>query len=277
MTISSEARFAVWPRLSRHWSHVGPPLRPSAEDVAFVNSVLADLAGAQPGRPVTSILLGVTPELAAMLAPTRTFEIDHSFEMIIWAAAECTQNPLASTVVADWKAMPVRGNVADFVVGDGCYSTAEFPEGYRQLSSEVVRVLRSGGKFVIRLFVTPETAETAEAVIEDLKNGRIGNCEVLRWRLNMALQESTTAGVRLGDTFTYWQGTGLRSFVTNVLGWPPLALDVMEAYRDMNTRFTFPTLAQVRGVLTEHFYEIDCLVPHYEIGERCPTLVLERR
>jgi SAM-dependent methyltransferase len=277
MTISSEARFAVWPRLSRHWSHVGPPLRPSAEDVAFANSALADLAGAQPDRAVTSILLGVTPELAAMLAPTRTFEIDHSFEMIAWAAAECTQNPLASAVVADWNAMPVRGNVADFVVGDGCYSTAEFPEGYRQLSSEVARVLRPGGRFVIRLFVTPESNETPEAVIADLKSGRIGNCDVLRWRLNMALQESTTAGARLGDTFAYWHRTGLTSFVTGVLGWPTAAVDVMKAYRDMDTRYTFPTLVQARGVLTEHFCEIDCFVPNYEIGERCPTMVLERR
>jgi SAM-dependent methyltransferase len=275
MTISSETRFAVWPRLSRHWSHVGPPLRPSAEDVAFANSVLADLA-AQLERPVTSILLGVTPELAAMLAHTRTFEIDHSIEMIAWAAAECTQ-PLASAVVADWNAMPVRGDVADFVVGDGCYSTAEYPEGYRQLSSEVARVLRPGGRFVIRLFVTPETGETPEAVIDDLKNCRIGSCDVLRWRLNMALQESTTAGARLGDTFAYWQGTGLTSFVTGVLGWPSAVVDVIEAYRDMETRYTFPTLAQARGVLTEHFCETDCLVPHYELGERCPTLVLERR
>ena len=83
----------------------------------------------------------------------------------------------------------------------------------------------------MRLFVLPATAETTDAVIGDMKRGQIGNFNVLRWRLNMALQPSTAAGVRLADTWKYWNSAQVdKRFLTDDLGWPIETLHVIDAY-----------------------------------------------
>ena len=267
----------TWQRLSKHWSHVGPPLRPAREDVAFAASVLRSLPQYDEVGRLLSILLGVTPELAAILTGTRGLQIEHSIDMINWAMVCHGIGPSTLPVVADWYRLPVPDESADLVMGDGCYSMVSYPDGYARLSREIARALRPGGKCVMRLFVLPDAAETADAVIGDLKRGQIGNFNVLRWRLNMALQPSTAAGVRLADTWKCWNSAQVdMRFLTDDLGWPIETLRVIDAYRDSDTRYTFPTLADARGAISPFLCETACYFPSYEIGDRCPTVVLER-
>ena len=54
-------------------------------------------------------------------------------------------------------------------------------------------------------------------------------------------------------------------------------LDTVRAYRGVDTRYTFPTRMEAREALLNAFSEIDCHVPHYEMGDRCPTIVFQPR
>jgi SAM-dependent methyltransferase len=267
----------VWQRHAQQWDLIGPPLRPVPEDVAFTAAALNGLPHADEDGALSSILLGVTPELAAILTKTRMLSIDHSIDMVraIWSRHDMGSR--ARPVVADWRALPLPADIADFVAGDGCFTTVQFPDGYALLAREIARVLKPSGRFVIRLFVSPPRKETVEEVIADLMNRRIANFHVFKWRLVMALQPRPQEGTRLGDVWAAWAGARVDSgFLTNELGWPAPVVDTIKAYRDSNTRFTFPTLSELRPVLAQHFREVSCHVPGYPIGERCPSLLLEK-
>lgn len=268
----------LWERNARLWQFIGPPLRPSAEDINFVASILQSLPNADADDALASILLGVTPELAAVLTATRMLSIDRSMAMIRGIGARHPRGPRARSVVADWRRMPVRGEIADLIAGDGCYTALDFPAGYRALSREVVRALKPAGRFVVRLFVSPERRETPQAVFDDLLGGRIGNFHIFKWRLAMAVQSRPEEGVRLGDIWTTWNSSAIDpQFLINAFGWPASAVGTIEAHCGVNERFTFPTLTEVRAILHEYFCELGALVPSYELGERCPSLVLEKR
>ena len=153
---------------------------------------------------LTSILLGVTPELAKILANTRSFEIDHSIGMINWSWTKFPRGHLATPIAGQWTNLPIRNDCIDLIVGDGCNIQLEFPGAYQAWFREMARVLRPGGKVVLRVYVSPETPEHSNAVIDDLMHRRIGNSNVLRMRLFMALQPSATTGVQLSDISAFW-------------------------------------------------------------------------
>jgi hypothetical protein len=60
------------------------------------------------------------------------------------------------------------------------------------------------------------------------------------------------------------------------LGWPRAAIDAVDVYRGSALVYSFPTLDEVRAALAPWFTEHTCHVPAYELGDRCPTLVLTR-
>jgi hypothetical protein len=61
-------------------------------------------------------------------------------------------------------------------------------------------------------------------------------------------------------------------------GWSAEELRTIEAYRDVAARYAFPTLAELRDVIGEAGLDVVSVsTPGYELGERCPTLVLGRR
>ena len=46
-----------WAEIARRWQQVGPPLRPSVQDIAFYTRAIADITAPR------ALILGVTPEL----------------------------------------------------------------------------------------------------------------------------------------------------------------------------------------------------------------------
>jgi hypothetical protein len=48
----------------------------------------------------------------------------------------------------------------------------------------------------------------------------------------------------------------------------------IEAYRGLATRYSFPSLAELRAVIAEAGFSIlEVVTPGYELGDRCPTIV----
>jgi hypothetical protein len=162
-------------------------------------------------------------------------------------------------------------------LGDGCNIQLGFPGAYQNWFGEMARVLRPGRNVILRVYVSPEIPESSTAVINDLMHGRIGNSNVLRMRLFMAFQRSATEGVRLADISDFWTSLNIdRNFLTRELGWAAGAVGIFDMFKNMNLRYSFPTLVELKTVFTEHFIELDRCVPSYEIGSRCPTIVMQR-
>jgi len=45
----------------------------------------------------------------------------------------------------------------------------------------------------------------------------------------------------------------------------------IDAYRGTKSRYTFPTISELRSIMEERFTEIAIHFPAYELGALCPT------
>jgi len=264
-----------WNEHAKRWSHVGQPLRPSAEDVTLVEDYLSQAFA--PEVEIQALMLGVTPELAGMKWPesARLLAVDKNQAMIdgVWPEEDVPEN--AKAVYGDWLCLPCEKHSVDFAVGDGCLTLLSYNEHYPQFFSEVNRVLKPGGGFIIRHFVRPEQKERVEDVFRDLIAGSIGNFHILKWRLAMALHGSIEEGVCVGDIWRAWDESDIdKSFLIDNLCWSEDSINTIDNYRDAEARYTFPTLAEVNSVADQFFDTVRVETPGYELGERCPTFFL---
>jgi len=266
-----------WREMTDRWSQVGRPLKPGPDDIAAFERFAAT-AAARAGRSIEALLLGVTPEVAGCSWPsgTRLMAVDFSPAMIdkLWPARAA---PAGSHVIcANWLAMPIGSRTVDLVIGDGCHAALSFPGNVNAMAREVARVLRPGGMFLMRAFVRPDPGETVGDVERDLAGGRIGSVHVLKWRLFAALTRRTESGAALGDVWSAWDGMrGSAARYHAEPGWSGPEISTIEVYRgDRNTRFYFPTLEEIRGLLSERLCEEEIFYGGYELADRCPIMVL---
>jgi SAM-dependent methyltransferase len=268
----------LWPRNARHWHLIGAPLRPSPEDTAHIAQVARERARSR-GRPVRALVLGVTAEIATLEWPAGTslVAIDNCEGMIraAWPTAGLVEH--ARAVCADWRAMPVEDGGADIVAGDGSFNALAWTD-YATVASEARRVLDSGGACVVRVFLAPDRREEVRAIADHLWTGRIGSFHAFKWRLAMALQRSIEEGVRLADVWDTWHALCPDpGALAAKLGWELPVIETIDSYRGAAHCYTFPTLAEWRTAIAPWFTERAQHAPSYELGERCPTFVLERR
>jgi hypothetical protein len=267
-----------WSKHAQQWQWIASPLRPAAEDIQMLESALADWHAANPLPSLQALLLGVTPEITLMRWPhgTRLVAVDHTQAMIrdVWPGGRRGFTALC----AEWTDPPLPPGSQDVIVGDGCFSLLVTRDEYRATVQAMRRVIRAHGLFLMRFFIRPDVPETVAGVVADLWHGRIGNFHVFKWRLAMALHGRLDEGVRLADIWDAWHAAVADPVqLASRLGWPLRAVQTIDAYRDVQTRYTFPTLAEARAVMAEAFEEFACWFPGYELGERCPTLAFRPR
>ena len=219
--------------------------------------------GRNPGR---GLLLGVTPELARLTADI--VAIDNNFGMIsvIW--------PGGPVVQADWLCLPFRQNSFDFVIGDGSLTMLSYPEGYIKFFAQIKTALKPSARAVFRAFVTPETAELRQSVMDAAFAGKIGNFHAFKWRLAMALvAERKTPDIAVSDIYNAFQKeVPDRQKLVQATGWPKQDIDTIDVYRDSAAVYSFPTLSQLRQVVTAGWREQPLVHGSYELAERCPVL-----
>jgi SAM-dependent methyltransferase len=267
-----------WNKHAAQWDWIGSPLRPDLQDIQMAGQALRVWEKTKPGRAPQALLLGVTPELAIMDWPsgTQLIAVDHSRAMIggVWRSA--VQESTA--VCANWTALPLPNASRDFIAGDGCFSALSFPGQYRAMVAELRRVIREDGMLLMRFFTRPAAPEAVTGVFDDLIGGRIGNFHAFKWRLAMALHGTLDVGVRLADIWDAWhQAVPAPDQLASSLGWPLQSVLTIDAYRGVDTRYTFPTLVESRAALAGTFAEVECRFPSYELGDRCPTLMFRPR
>ena len=261
-------------RIAPKWSHFGPPLRPSPDDTAVVQRVVANL-----GAAAHAVVLGLTPEIIGCTWPRdiKLSAVDHSPAMIaeLWPPAS---GPADSQVIlADWRAMPIPSDTIDLVAGDGCYILQTHPEGFETLTREVRRVLRRSGRFVIRVFLRPDRSESVADISHAYALGEIGSVHALKLRLLAALHGATGEGSCLDDVWRAWKSMpSLPAALAGRRGWTAEEIVGIESYGGMEARYFLPTLAEFRESLSSALVEVECAWGRHELADRCPTLVFAR-
>jgi SAM-dependent methyltransferase len=268
-----------WNQVAQHWQHIGPPLRPCAEDIRFMESAVADWHSCFTGSGPYALLCGVTPEIADMAWPRETelVAVERSQEMIgcIWPGHN---DAWRQVQVGDWLHLPLPDSSQDIVIGDGCFNLMGSPDGYRALAASLHRVLAAKGIFIMRFFVQTEQRESAGHVLAELKAGRIGSFHAFKWRLAMALQTDIQSGVQMKDIWQAWADAAIdRAALIDATGWQQATIDTIDLYRDKESRHAFLTLDEVRATMSEYFEATSIYIPTYELGERCPTLTFSPR
>ena len=190
----------------------------------------------------------------------------------LWPPAKGPAN--ADVILADWCAMPIPSGSADLVVGDGCYILMSHPDGYDKLTREVCRVLKHGGRFVIRVFLRPDRAETVSDIVQAFSSGHIRSVHALKLRLLAALHGSSGEGSLLDDVWQAWAAMpSLPKSLCGIRGWSKEEIVSIDSYRGMQARYYLPTLAEFRSNLGAQLREVECAHGQDALSERCPTLV----
>lgn len=268
-----------WGEVAYHWHHYGPPLRPSAAEVRVMEEMVRRWYAARRARPPKALLLGVTPEIAAMAWPDETELVaaDRSEPMIqrVWPGDVGGRR---KAVCADWFDLSSGSDTYDVVIGDGTFTILDYPGQYRALAATVRDVLASDGIFISRFFLRPAMSETAETVFDDLLANRIATFHGFKFRLAMALQESADSGVRMGDVYSAWRSAAIDlDSLMAMTGWPAGAIETIRLYEGKDSRLSFPSAAEMDAAMSEHFEKIDKHYLPMQMGERCPIVSYRRR
>ncbi len=189
--------------------------------------------------------------------------------------------PREAVQCADWLALALPDGSRDVVLCDGGLHLLAYPEEQHRLVRLLGGVLSDQGLCILRLYVPPPQPESPDAVLTDLVEGKISNLNVLKLRLWMSLLDSAAEGVELG---TVWRAIhkvapDLEALAARI-GWPPEHMLAIDTYRGSKARYYFLPVGQVLDMFCNcpgGFDLHSIRVPSYELGEQCPTIVLQRR
>ena len=272
----ASAAAEYWQKLSRNWDKFGPPLRPSAQDAAFLTDAISSWANGN-GAP-RALILGVTPELYHLPWPRGTdiLAVDHTQAMIdnVWPG------PRSAVICDEWIDIPLQRGSRDIALCDGGISVFVYPQEHQQLVQTLFRVIAPGGLCILRLFVPPKEREEPDKVLQDLLGAKIPDLNHFKLRLWMAMYKDTTKNVQLNY---FWDAIhrvapDLNNLAAQ-LGWPTETLFMINAYRNNPTRFFFPNVDDISYLFCKDpgGFELETVrVPTYDLGECCPTVVFRR-
>ncbi len=257
-----------WNDYHHRWSRLKPPLRPDTDVVAAFARALA-------GHNDRVLLLGVTQELANI--GTHVTAIDRNASMIanIWPG---DTNARRATC-GNWLALPFEENEFTAIVGDGSLSAIQYPADYRTLLAQLARVLKAGGVFACRLFLTPDEVESVEEVKALTLAGKIASFHSFKWQLAMAIvqevREPNIAVAAILERFSVLFPD--RAALSVVTGWSDVDIETIDVYKNSPDIYSFPTLARLRETIPETFRNVRLVqAGAYPLAQRCPLIVMER-
>jgi SAM-dependent methyltransferase len=236
---------------------------------------LQSLPAGIPARRIDALTLGVTPELVQYpwTADVRLTAIDASEEMIqkVWPG----DSPARQAVLGDWLAMPFEDASFDLILNDAGLLLMAGTEKLRAAAEELRRVLRPDGRVVLRHFARVSPAESPEAIVAAVEEGRLRNFHELKLRLLMAIEAGTAGnGVRLAEAYEHFQRFFPdRAQLASRLGCDPRTVETIDAYLEREARYTFHSLDEMAQAF-DAFTLQPGTAGHYPAAERCPVLVL---
>lgn len=262
--------------LARRWEIAGSPLRPAQEDVEAYREAVADVLSRRPSPRV--LILGVTPELHSLPWPEGTDlqAADRSQTMIdlVWPG------PPDAVRLEEWTHLSLPGSSRDAVLCDGGFHLLAYRKEQEALVRALHRVISDDGCFIVRLFVPPDDREDPETVMRELREGGIENVNVLKLRLDMALQENPHDGVVLGDVWDLFHSCEPDpDALASDIGWSAEEAGSVEAYKGSTSRYHFVSVEQAEEMFCRGLggFQMESVrFPTYALGERCPMVVFRR-
>lgn len=260
-----------WNRMAATWSHLGPPLRPSPEDLLHYREALA-LDGNWP-HPLQVLVLGVTPEFHQLPWPkgSQISGCDRCGEMIekIWPG------PPDTVFRSDWLSIPCLGESFDAIVCDGGLNLLPGVRPQQQLAASVARLLKPEARFVLRAFTFPDRPETPDDIHADFMQGRITTFHMLKLRVAMSLQEVSGRTIPVAAVHDHilsrW---GSVEAVARQGKWAVESVRTIETYRGSDSVYCYLSYSDILetfftgGGLRPMF----CRTATYPLGERFPTI-----
>lgn len=220
------------------------------------------------------LLLSVNPSLSAIGADLTAVERNAAVVRHRWPG----NTPDRRAVIGDWLDLPFSDNSFAACVGDGSMNVFKYGD-LGLLYRSVARMLRPGGRFVCRIFLTPDPGETISEVVVALWRGEVRSFLYFKFRLAMAIAaeraEPDVAVKSIRDAFT--ANFPDRDRVAAAIGLDRGEIDKIDLYGSSAAIYSFPTRQQALSAVPGDFSNAR-LVPAgtYELAERCPLLVMER-
>lgn len=276
MSSANEQADTHWDSVASSWNVYSSPARPCGEDLAAYLRFATTYSDTPPDATKAVLMLGVTPEIATMAWPAGTVVtgVDKSEGMVngVWPG---DIPGVRHAWCDDWFALRQPERPYDLVIGDGSINMLRYPGELRRLLEKLRSLARPGALVILRSFVRPTMPESVAALVEAAQDGGIASFYAFKFRLTMALQSSPEEGVPLDEVWQAWRRLDpVAEQLSKKNGWRPEAIRPIELSRGKQGRLSFPALDELVAALEcEGISVLDCHVPKYEMGDRCPILV----
>ena len=260
-------RAPQWDDFYRRWRRLTPPLTPGPGVCARMRALIAPANG-----PV--LVLGATPELTAVAPSTVAVDWSASALALIWPG----HAPGRRAVRADWLHLPCANGAFTAAVGDGSLNCLEYPAGYRRLFQTLARVVRPGGRLVLRVFVSPEPGDSMAQTRVAAMTGGIRTIGALKWRMAHLVageqRDPNVSAPAILDAFNRCFPD--RGALRRATGWSDEDLADIDVLAHVPGGFSFPSVAQLHAILPVALGRTSLLGSGaYELAERCPLIVAE--
>jgi len=262
-TVTSEQ----WAAFHKRWPRIKPPQRPTG-------SVADAIAGAIAAQDARVLLLGVTPQLAALGRDLTAIDKNPSMIAMAWPGDSANRRALC----ADWRAMALAPGSFTSVIGDGSFNCLEYPSGYQAVFARLMAGLCRGARLAVRFFVTPDHCETLAALQAATLAGKVESIYALKWRIAMAdcAARGDPHSMPANILAIFEDLFAGREALAGATGWPIEDIATMDDYRGAKDLLSFPTEAQIRAVMPSQFRDARLLPSgSYDLAGRCPILVAD--
>jgi len=255
-----------WQTYPARWTLLKPPLRPDADVVARVRTLVG-------GDAASVLLLGVTPELAAAFASVEA--VDKSSGMIgaLWPG----DAPGRRAIEGDWLELAGAARF-DGVVGDGSPNALTSLDDIGKLFGIVVALLAPGGVFACRLYERPAIPITLDDLQATTARRGVMNFHAFKWQLAMHIAETSSPTVRverIGQRFNALFPD--RDALAERTGWSRAEIDTIDVYAGSPLAYTFPNRVEFSRLLPPGIEGVEFQAcGSYDLASCCPMLTFRK-
>lgn len=221
------------------------------------------------------LLLSVSPSLSSIGFDITAVDRNAAVVRHRWPGNTTSRR----AVIADWRQLPFAAGSFTTCVGDGSINMLEYHD-VKLLYDNLTRVMLSGGRFVCRIYLTPDIGETVAEVAIAAWQGKARSFVFFKFRLAMAIAAKrahpSVPVISIYEAFA--SNFPDRDRLAVATGWDRSEIDRIDLYKNSSEVYNFPTRQQALSIIPSDFANPRFVpVGTYELAERCPLLVVERK